>query len=224
MKCLVLCAGRGHRMGSETPKVLIPINRKPLIQHVIDMWKSSVDDFIFIVGYKWEEITKWLPKNSKFVIQDPQKGIADAIYAAKRHLSKEDRFVVALGDCLQRGEWIIPKDITLGVGVWETKDKDEIRRSYSIEVKNELVSRVVEKPKTCPNNYCGMGTYFFDRRVFNYIKKTEINPLRNEREITDTIQLMIDSGEEITPVVFKGRYLNITYWDDIAKAEELLSE
>lgn len=222
MKCVILCAGRGHRMGGGRPKALIPINGKPLVYHVMDMWETSVDEFIFVVGYKWQEVTKELPRNAKFVVQEPQIGLADAVFQARKAL-EETQFVVALGDCLQVGKWVIPKNIKLGVGVWETKDKENIRRSYSVETKDKLVCKVIEKPKNPPNDYCGMGTYFFDSRVFNYIKKTKINPLRNEKEITDTIQLMIDSGEPITPVVFKGRYLNVTYWDDVAKAEELLS-
>jgi len=33
---------------------------------------------------------------------------------------------------------------------------------------------------------------------------------------------MVDSGEKITPVVFKGDYLNITHPGDIERAEGLL--
>jgi len=222
MKCVILCAGRGHRMEGEIPKALRSIKGKPLVHRVMDMWESSTDGFIFVVGYKWQEVTACLPGNCKFVVQEPQRGIADAILQTRRALEKDQEFVVALGDCLQVGEWIIPPRIKLGVGVWETEDKAAIRRSYSVEIEGDLIKRVVEKPKTPPNNYCGMGTYFLDSRVFNYIKKTPINPLRNEREITDTLQMMIDSGEEITPVVFKGQYLNVTYAEDIEKAERLL--
>jgi len=221
MKCVVLCAGRGHRMGGLAPKVLTPINGKPLIHHVIDMWETSVDSFIFVVGYKWQEVTEVLPKDSKFVRQEPQRGIADALLQVEKILRKES-FVVALGDCIQVGKWIIPPKLELGVGIWETNNKDEIRRSYSVEIKDNLICKVEEKPKNPSNNYCGMGTYFLDGRVFNYIRRTPLNPLRNEREITDVIQKMIDSGEKLTPVIFRGKYLNITYQEDIKKAEELL--
>jgi len=221
MKCAILCAGRGHRMGSEIPTVLIPINRKPMVCHVMDMWKNAVDGFIFVVGHKWEEVVASLPKGAPYIIQEPQKGIADAIYSTKG-LLKDEEFVVVLGDCLHVGEWDIPSNIKLGIGVWETTDKDAIRKGYSVEIENNLVTKVVEKPKNPPNNYCGMGTYFLDGRIFNYIKRTKLNPIRNEREITDTIKLMIDAGEPITPVFFNGKYLNINYWNDIAKAEDLL--
>lgn len=70
--------------------------------------------------------------------------------------------------------------------------------------------------------FCGMGFYFFDRKVFDYIEKAVPSPLRNEIEITDVIQNMIDAGEKISPIFFKGDYLNITYTEDLKKAREIL--
>lgn len=222
MKCVVLCAGKGTRMGDDIPKVLVPINGKPLLHHVVGMWETSVEEFIFVIGYKGIEIIKLLPKNSIYVFQDSQRGIADAILRAEPLIDNED-FVVALGDCVQKGRWKIPSTpAELGIGVWETDNLDAIKSSYSVEIKEGYVSKVIEKPKELINNYCGMGTYFFDRRVFDYIRKTPISSLRNEVEITDTIQLMVNSGEKITPIFFRGEYLNVTYPEDIQKAEEIL--
>jgi hypothetical protein len=34
---------------------------------------------------------------------------------------------------------------------------------------------------------------------------------------------MIDSGEQISPVWFDGEYINITFPDDVERAERLLS-
>lgn len=223
MKCIVLCAGKSTRMGEDSPKVLLPINGKSLLHHVVDMWKDTVNEFIFVVGYRWTEVLKYLPENSIYVFQDTQKGIADALLQVEP-LITSDEFVVALGDCIQKGKWSLPGyPIELGVGVWLTDNLEAIRSSYSVEIKDGYVSGVVEKPKYPPNNCCGMGTYFFDRRVFDYIRKTPISTLRNEVEITDTIQLMVNLGEKITPVLFKGDYLNVTYPEDIKRAEEMLS-
>lgn len=222
MKCVILCAGRGTRMGDDLPKVLIPINGKPLLHHVVDMWRDSVDEFIFVLGYKWMEVIEFLPQNSIYVFQDSQKGIADAILKVEPLINNE-AFVVALGDCVQKGEWQIPSiPPELGVGVWETNNNDAIKVSYSVEIKDGYLSKVIEKPKEIINNYCGMGTYFFDRRVFDYIRKTPVSTLRNEVEITDTLQLMINSGEKISPIFFNGEYLNVTYPEDIQKAERIL--
>lgn len=208
-------------MGVNTPKVLLPIGEKLLLHHIIDMWRDSVDSSMFVVGYKWEEVVEQLPLGATYLVQEEQKGIAHAISQVEGYV--EDKFVVALGDCIQSGHFVVPiQGIEQGIGVWITDDKKAIKQSYSVEVSDNLVSRVTEKPKKVINNLCGMGTYFFDTRIFNYIRQTPISPLRGEIEITDTIQLMIDVGEKITPVFFRGRYLNITYPEDLKRAEEIL--
>ena len=50
---VILAAGRGTRMGSEMPKVLLDIGGKPVLQYAIDFWKKEgVSNFIFVLGYK----------------------------------------------------------------------------------------------------------------------------------------------------------------------------
>jgi len=219
LKCVVLGAGKGTRIlphSIEKPKVMLEFNNKPLLRYVIDFWKKFTDDFIFIVGYKKEHIINYvkdLPIKSTFVEQTKLRGIADAIRLVKDLVS--DNFIVALGDCICNGTFFFPKDMDQGVGVWETVNLEYIKNSYSIQIKNGYLKRVVEKPKEIPNNYCGMGFYFFKKKVFKYIDETPPSSLRNEIEITDVIQNMIDKKERIRPVFFKGNYLNVTFPEDL---------
>lgn len=223
MQCVVLCAGRGSRMGGEVPKVLLPIKGKPLVRHVVEMWEGLTDQFVFVLGYKGKDVREALPKDSIFVFQTEQRGIADAILKTEKFIRGD--FVVALGDCIQKGTWQLPKvPIELGVGVWRAGQPKSIREGYSVQSDGTYISKVVEKPKKVNSDmYCGMGTYFFNSRIFNYIRATPVSPLRNEVEITHTIQLMVESGEKLIPIFFNGRYLNVTRPEDLQKAEELLS-
>jgi len=244
LKCIVLCAGRGKRAWGFTfrllfdlkkinlfsnlmqkPKPLFTVHKKPLLYWITNYWKKYTNDFIFVVGYKKEKIRKYvktLPINATFVEQKRLGGIAHAIAHAKDHVS--DKFIVVLGDCLCKGNFSFPKNMKHGIGVWQTKNIEDIQRSYSIEHKNGLVFRVVEKPKELPNNLCGMGFYFFNRKVFDFIEKTPRSSLRNEVEIGDVIQNMIDVGEKVSPVFFKGQYLNVTHPEDIGRAEIFLDK
>jgi len=210
-------------MNSNLPKALIPINGKPLIHHVMEMWRCEPEDCVFILGHKAGEVMKAIPDGATCAFQDFPHGIADAILQAEGLV--DGRFVVALGDCIQRGRWIVPQEVPMmGVGVWETDNHDAIKSSYSVKLKDGRVSKVVEKPKRCINDLCGMGTYFLNSRVFEYIRQTPVSPLRGEVEITDTLQLMIDQGEVLTPVFFCGDYLNVTYPEDMKLAEQILSK
>ncbi len=219
LKCVVLCAGKGIRIlphSEEKPKVMLDLGNRPLLEYVVDYWKQFTNDFIFIVGYKKEHIIKYAKKlqiQSTIIEQKKLRGIADAVNHVKNLVT--DNFIVVLGDCVCDGSFDFPSDMEQGVGVWETSKLAEIKRSYSIETRGGFLKKVVEKPKEIPNNYCGMGFYFLKNKIFDYIGLTPPSKLRNEIEITDVIQNMINNGEKIKPVFFKGRYLNVTYPEDL---------
>ena len=53
LKCVILCAGKGIRIlpnTTQTPKVLLKLNKKPILDYVINYWKRFTNDFIFIVN------------------------------------------------------------------------------------------------------------------------------------------------------------------------------
>ncbi len=228
LKCVILCAGNGERIlpfSSEKTKVMIKINEKPILGYVIDYWKEYTKDFVFVVGYKKDQIinyVKKLPINAEFIEQKKLNGIADALLHVQNNVP--ERFIVALGDCLYYGEFKTPNNPEQCVGVYKTNNVEEIKLNYSIEInKDNYISKVIEKPNNIVNNLCGMGVYIFKRSVFDYITRTKPSDLRNEIEITDVIQTMIDAGEKITPAFLNGRYLNVTYPEDLQKAEHLFN-
>jgi dTDP-glucose pyrophosphorylase len=247
LKCIVLCAGRGSRTKSsftlkwnklwdfgtlkfysnlkQKPKTLFKILDKPMLYWITNFWKQYTNDFIFVVGYKKEKIieyVKTLPINATFVEQKELKGIAHAIHQTKSHAG--EIFIVTLGDCICKGKFNFPENMEQGVGVWKTGNINDIKRSFSVEHKDGIIYRVVEKPQNPPNNLCGMGFYFFNKKVFDYIEKAKPSPLRNEIEITDVMQDMINAGEKLHSIFFDGQYLNMTLPEDVERAEEILRE
>jgi NDP-sugar pyrophosphorylase family protein len=226
LTCVVLCAGAGKRILSsswEKPKALLEVKHKPILNYIIEYWDNYVSDFVFVVGFKREQVIAYvstMPIKMRFVEQKELKGIADAIQCVRDLVA--DRFVVVLGDCICRGEFDTPDGMEQGIGIVKTDNPEDIRNGYSVEVRGDLVYKVEEKPEVVPNNLCGMGVYFFDEDVFKYIDVAEPSKLRNEVEITNVIQDMIDRGKRISPVFFQGDYLNINYAEDIHRAEGLL--
>ena len=219
--CVILAAGRGTRMGIDTPKVLLPVGNKLAIQHVIDFWKDSVPYFVIVTGYKSKDVEMYLRTTKikyDIAIQYDQRGIAHAILQAKKFI--KGNFVVALGDCLNLGYFVYPERMTLGYGLWVGNYQKQLELCCSAWTENGSIVRVVEKGRA---PYVGIGTYFFDRRVFDYIEKTSVSSYRNEVEITEVLQYMIDSGERVSPVYLHGEFVNLTYKEDIAYAEELIN-
>ncbi len=224
--CVILCGGKGSRaypLTLEKQKAMITVYGKPILQYIIDYWSPFASHFIFVVKYKKEEIIQYVSSlsiNTSFAEPEELRGIASGLLCAKDLV--RNQFVVVLGDCLCRGSFDLPSPFEVGVGVYETPYPEDIQRSYSVEISEGRIFRVVEKPQKLPNNLCGMGYYFLDRSVFDYITITPPSSLRNEVEITDVLQKMIDSGKIVRPFTFIGDYLNLTYPDDYNRALEIL--
>lgn len=228
IKCVVLCAGRGARIDpkADRPKSMFEVNGRPLLEYVINYWKNFTDDFIFVVNYKKEQIVdfvKKLPIKSEFIEQKELKGIADALSFVEDKTA--DKFILVLGDCWCDGNFLFPQNMIQGVGVWETDKPEDIKRSYSVAIgSDDLLEKVVEKPEEVKNNLCGTGFYFFNKKVFDYIKITPPSVLRGEIEITDVIQNMISAGEKITPVFFNGFYVNVNLKQDLEEIQRKLNK
>lgn len=220
--CVILCGGRGSRLfplSLYKQKSMMEINGKPILKHIIEYWKPYTNKFVFVVKHKKEGIINFirtLPIQAEFIEPAEINGLADAISYVKPYVG--ERFFVVLGDCICKGKFNFPENMEQGVGVCETENNDEIARSYSVELSDgTAISRIVEKPQIIPNKFCGMGFYFFDKRIFEYIIKNK----DKTDDLTTVMQHMVNSGEKLHAVHFKGRYLNITYPHDIEKAKDI---
>jgi len=98
---IILAAGKGTRMGGNSPKVLANLAGKPMIQHLID----TVETFpkaktLVIVGHKAKEVENNISSGKKinYVIQKNQLGTAHAVKQAIPLLRKNSVSVVLYGD------------------------------------------------------------------------------------------------------------------------------
>ena len=99
IKTVILAAGKGTRMKSETPKVLHKIFDKTLLAYVLDSVKSFSDEAFVIVGHKAEEVTNFVNKNYSFaktVLQTPQLGTGHAVSMVCPNLEKYNGLVLIL--------------------------------------------------------------------------------------------------------------------------------
>jgi len=105
-------------------------------------------------------------------------------------------------------------DAVLGA-VEETSD-EVIRRNYCIEcdVAGRAV-RVVEKPRQPMSRIKGVGVYLFRPVIFDAIRRTPRTAMRDEYEITDSIQILIEDGGHVRACTCVEADLNVTYPRDL---------
>ena len=101
LKSIILAAGKGTRMKSETPKVLHEIFNKTLLSYVIDSVNNTglADENIVIIGHQAEKVEEYVKKNysnSKTVVQSPQLGTGHAVSMALPLLENYDGEIIIL--------------------------------------------------------------------------------------------------------------------------------
>jgi bifunctional UDP-N-acetylglucosamine pyrophosphorylase/glucosamine-1-phosphate N-acetyltransferase len=98
---IILAAGKGTRMGGDSPKVLADLAGRPMIEHLLDTVESfPKSKTSVIVGYKSKEVEESLvcSKNISFINQKNQLGTAHAVKQALPALRKNSVSVVLYGD------------------------------------------------------------------------------------------------------------------------------
>jgi len=101
LKSIILAAGKGTRMKSETPKVLHEIFNKTLLGYVIEGVNDTgmADENIVIVGHQAEKVEEYINsnyKNAKTVLQSPQLGTGHAVSMVLPLLENYDGEVIIL--------------------------------------------------------------------------------------------------------------------------------
>jgi glucose-1-phosphate thymidylyltransferase len=182
-----------------------------------------VTDVGIVVGDTHEEIRTAVGDGSGFGIQvtyiqqDEPLGLAHAVKISRDFLG-DDPFVMFLGDNL------IKDGITPLVQEFERERPNcqillarvNNPEEFGVaELEGNQITQLWEKPKNPPTNLALVGVYMFDSTVFeavNAIKPSE----RNELEITDAIQYLIDAKRNVRSHIITG------WWKDTGKLEHML--
>ena len=105
-KAVILAAGRGARMGeltAMTPKPMLLVHGKPLIQHVLENLEAAgLQEFAVVIGYRPEAIVSFLSRwhlPIAFIHQKPVNGTGAAALLA-REFTGGDHFLLTFGDIL----------------------------------------------------------------------------------------------------------------------------
>lgn len=229
MKGIILSGGHGTRLRPLThtgPKQLIPIANKPVIEYAIeDLRDAGITDIGIILGTNMpNKIKDALGDGSQlgvkltYIMQGEPKGLAHAAATAKDFVDG-DSFVMYLGDNILKSgieEFVSEfdeSDFSARILLQEVEDP----RQFGVAELNdkEEVINLVEKPEHPKSNLALVGIYLFKNEIFKAIDKIEPS-WRNELEITDAIQQLIDDDLNVDSFVVEG------WWKDTGKPEDVL--
>jgi len=223
---VLLAAGHGSRMGTladHYPKALLPVGNVPLIhRHLATLRDLGVQDVILVIGHLGGMIRAEVGTGAAwglsitYVEQPERHGLAHAVGRLESHIDRP--FYLVLGDIYFEFEALDALHTAFettgaaaALAVREDGDPAAVRRNFSVETDaGGRVRRVVEKPEQPATRCKGCGLYLFDGRIFDAIRETPRSALRNEFELTDAIQVLIDRGEPVQAVPMVTWDVNIT--------------
>jgi glucose-1-phosphate thymidylyltransferase len=227
MKGLVLSGGFGTRLRPLTysqQKQLIPVANKPILFYGIeDLIEAGIHDIGIIVGPNKQQVIETVKAvqwdaQITFIEQETPLGIAHTIKIARSFLD-DDSFIMYLGDN------ILKEGVSEHVHAFEHSNyegsvlltKVENPSDFGIAVldkKNDIV-KVIEKPQNPPSPYAVIGVYLFRSKIFDAVNEIKLSQ-RNQLEITDAIQWLIDHGYKVKSAFVKN------WWKDTGKPEDIL--
>jgi dTDP-glucose pyrophosphorylase len=229
---VILAAGKGARMfpfSEQQPKPTLPVLNQPLIARQIAVMRELGLNTIFVVvGHLGYQIAGVLANGASLGVdlhlvgQESTLGLAHAVGALESYIQAP--FLLMLGDIhfhLKAPLRPLIDDVLEGranaslVSMYEP-DPAMVRRNFVIEADESCrVSRVIEKPRYVDSQLKGCGLYVFDQHIFDAIRQTPRTAMRDEYEITTSIQILIDGGYVVKHHPIVERDLNLTKPDDL---------
>lgn len=241
---VILAAGKGTRMASPIPKVLIPLRGKPVIKYLLEEVTEVEQDTkpIIVVGFMNELVKEQLGSEYLYAEQTEQLGTGHAVIAARSSVTAKN-FIVLYGDMPFVTAVSLKKLIDLHEhneakvsmftaivpnfeGVYEHfKGFGRIIRdgnSHIAKIQENADASEEQKAITEVNP----GIYMFNSEwLWPNLEKVGSGNVQGEIYLTDIIELAIQDGQKIEslPIAPEEIY-GINTPDHLAHAQTLIEE
>jgi len=227
LKALILSGGKATRLRPITytsAKQLVPVGNKPVLFYAIEsVVAAGITELGIVVGQTKDEVKAAVGDGSRWsatvtYIEQPEPlGLAHAVLISEDFIG-QDRFVLFLGDNFLKG----------GIRSFVDEFRDGRQNALIIltrvpnpsemgvaQIDGNRIIRLMEKPKKPPSDLGIVGIYLFDHHIFDAARA--IKPSwRNELEITDAIQYLVDKQLDVRAQIITDR------WIDTGKKDDLL--
>lgn len=237
---VVLAAGKGTRMKSDLPKVLVPVAGRPMIRYVVDGLRSAgVGRIVVVVGYQADLVKEELADEDgvEFALQAEQLGTGHAVMMARDALAQANGpVVIVAGDSpmLQASSIATLLDEfgqTRPACLLGTAHRDDPTGLGRVvrDGEGRFVGIVEHKdctPEQLAVTEVNMSTYLFDaRELLTSLEELTTDNAQGEYYITDCPGLLLSKGKDVRALAALQpcEALSINTPDDLAAVEAELA-
>ena len=220
---LIMAGGRGERLKpltNDTPKPLLKVGDKPIIEHNIDRLNTyGIDDVWISLRYLGEQIESHFGSGAQksirinYVNENEPLGTAGALGIVNNFV--HDRILMMNSDVLTNIDF---EEFYL---FFEKHEADlavacipyQVNVPYAVmETENLVVTGFKEKPTY--THYSNAGIYIMKREV------AEMVPSNQYFNATDLMEKLIKEGKKVISYPFLGYWLDIGRHEDFLKANK----
>lgn len=235
----IMAAGKGTRMKSDLPKVLHPLNNRPMVHFVIDLAEQiKSEKIVLIVGHKNEMVKdECSSRPVAFALQDPQLGTGHAVKITESHFEGYEGDVLVLsGDV----PLLTEKSVRALIDEHQKSEATATLLTAILEdptgygrVKrdaNGMVDCIVEQKDANKDELAikeiNVGIYLFDAAsLFAALKNVKNDNAQGEYYLPDVIPMFIAEGKAVRAVAAQSfdETRGINTVDQLKEAETILN-
>lgn len=225
LECMIMAGGRGERLRpltDKTPKPMLSLGNKPIIEHNIDRLVSFGIEKIYIsVKYLGQQIIDYLGDGSakgisiEYIWEDQPLGTAGALSLVDNFTT--DHILLMNSDLFTDADFedlylnVLEYNASLGVATIPYNTKVP----YGIfTVTENQITGLKEKPIF--TNYANAGIYILKKEVINKI------PHNSFFNITDLMELLIIENQSVIHNPIVGYWIDIGQHQDYINAQEII--
>lgn len=237
MTCLIPAAGAGIRampQTAEQAKCMLPIQGRPILWHLITMVRDQlgITRFIVVTGKHGKSIRDYFQDGAKLAVAIDyiennalEKGLTWSIFLGRHKINTP--FLVMLGDeyyhhsnhYLLRG--FSSKGVLVCCGMIQTEDSKEVQQNYSLELRGNCVTRLVEKPRQQEGGFMGTGTFVCSPELFTCIERYFDATGGEYIDFISLLDELVRQGQVVQAFKLSGGYVNINDPEALEKANNL---
>ena len=226
---IILAAGKGTRMKSNTPKVLHTLCNKPMIDYIIEESKKITNKIDVILAHKFDNVKNIIEKKEVKIHKQNLEKFPGTGGALKEIPFVENKILILNGDMPLITAKEIKKffeiDADIVMSIMKLNNPDGYGR---VVIEDGNVKKIVEQKDATPKElkipYVNAGVYMFKKEVLErYIPLLNNNNAQKEYYLTDIIEMAVKDNLNIKALEvnvedFKG----INSKKDLAEAEKIM--
>jgi len=235
---IILAAGQGTRMVSDLPKVLHPLNGKPLILYAVEAAESvGSEKPVVVIGNGAEKVREVVGDRAAFAIQEKRLGTAHAVLSAENNYKDYDGLILVVAadmplltrETLKRmveDQLATDAPMTmLTVRLQDSHGFGRILRGMDGNVRS-IIEEAHASPEQLQIDECNVGAYCFKSSwMWEVLKRIKLSP-KGEYYLTDLVEVAVLERKQVHTILLteKEEALGINNRVHLAEAEGIMRQ